>query len=559
MLKLVQIIWCGLRGSPSRALRGLYWYLAGKRVRGLNLIKSAAARSPSYYQLWIAICEPRLIESYCLADAAAPRLAVVATILQADSNPQGAERTRGALRAAFGTDLMLVDGCDPETLSSLLSRGAWLLPIMAGDLVSSKLSGVLASAVTRHPAARILFWDEDQFDQSFRSAPWVKAEWDEDLFLSRDGLTSSAAYLIGRELAGTVEGEIGQLLLAAIISTREFGTVAHIPLILSHRAPAGCIDELAERARMLTQNWPGHPEFVPGPDGRDVLETIWPVATWPAVSIIIPTRDRLDLLQTCIAGISKLEYPGCVELIIADNSSEEPETLAYFNEFSNGIGKVIDCAGPFNFSTIVNRAATQAGGQLLCLLNNDVEPLDGTWLERLVRQAVRPGVGAVGAMLLYPDGSIQHAGVALGVGGAAGHIYRSLRPELRGNGSLHCATRRVSIVTAACLLIQRDHFFEVGGFDEAAFAVAFNDVDFCLRLEAIGLRNIYVAEARLIHAESKSRGNDMLASNIARYRSELGRLQHRWGTQRTIDPWHSPLIGRAAEDFVLEFDARSRE
>jgi GT2 family glycosyltransferase len=213
---------------------------------------------------------------------------------------------------------------------------------------------------------------------------------------------------------------------------------------------------------------------------------------------------------------------------------------------------VLRLPGPFNFSRLNNEAVRVAKGELLCFLNNDIEPLDGSWLTNLVTRAVEPDVGAVGAMLLYPDGSIQHAGVAIGIGGAAGHVQKGVMPDSTRGDFRYFATRRVSAVTAACLVVSRDKFLSVGGFDEQAFPVAFNDVDFCLKLNSRRLRNMFVAESRLIHHESKSRGQDDNPEKRERFARELRQLQQRWETQTYTDPWYSPLLSRASERCLLQ-------
>ena len=253
----------------------------------------------------------------------------------------------------------------------------------------------------------------------------------------------------------------------------------HIPLILTHRA--------AEEAA-LDLPAPTH-----GP------------ATWPSVSIIVATRDRPELLEACLAGLSRLDYGGPIDWIIVDNGSTDPRAMALLDRYAQESHvSLLRRPGPFNFSALNNAAALAASGQFLLLLNNDVEPLDGQWLSRMMIHAMRPDSGAVGCLLLYPDQTVQHAGVVIGMGGAAGHVQKGVRLTDARWASWFRTTRQVSAVTAACLLVQKDKFMAVDGLDETAFPVAFNDVDLCLKLNAAGWRNIMVAEARLIHHESKS-------------------------------------------------------
>ncbi|WP_374282474.1 glycosyltransferase family 2 protein [Novosphingobium sp.] len=548
-LHLPQILWCGLKAAPGRTLRGAYWYLRGKRVRGLNLLKAAAATSPDYYRLWTRVTEPRLVAQYCAADTDQPLPQLSAVVLGAAADPLASRRTRQSLTQAFGSDLPILELDRDGTFVTPPPPGTWLLAIQAGDFVAPVAGRALAAACRRNGVAGLVYWDEDRLVDGARRDPWAKGEWDELVFLARDGLCGAGAFRVPDDLAADAARDPAAMLAHAAAGADQ-STAVHVPLVLTHRAAPARADQAARRAQLLSRAWPGHPGLAIGDDAG--LQVEWPVEHWPSVSIVIPTRDRVELLEPCIKGLKQLEYPGEVELIVADNGSVEPATLHFLAQFRAAGGRVVDCPGEFNFSTINNRAVAAAGGELVCLLNNDIEPLDGIWLTAMARHAVRPGIGAVGAMLLYPDGTIQHAGVALGVGGAAGHIYRGLHPADPGNGAMHRTTRRVSIVTAACLLVRRSTYLSMGGLDEREFAVAFNDVDFCLRLGRAGLANVFVAEACLIHHESKSRGSDMHASNLARYRRELAALHARWDTAVALDPWHSALIRRASEDYVLE-------
>jgi GT2 family glycosyltransferase len=261
----------------------------------------------------------------------------------------------------------------------------------------------------------------------------------------------------------------------------------------------------------------------------------------------------LRLLRTCVRGVLDNTRYRPFEIIIVDNGSRDPETLSFLKRVSaNPRVRVLDYDQPFNFSAINNFAARNARGSYLCLLNNDIEIIDEGWLIALMRQAVRPEVGAAGAKLLYEDGTIQHAGVVIGLGQAAGHAHRYQRNDEPGYFArphvAHCA----SAVTAACLVVAKAKFDAVGGLDETNFAVAFNDVDLCLKLERAGWHNIYVPQAVAIHHESKSRGRDFLPANIDRYMGELAVLQDRWATPGYSDPLHHPHLDKGAETYVIQ-------
>ncbi len=246
------------------------------------------------------------------------------------------------------------------------------------------------------------------------------------------------------------------------------------------------------------------------------------------------------------------DYPN-LEIVIADNDSREPSTLQYLEEVvEDPRVRVVRWPHPFNYSAINNFAAGFANGQLLCLLNNDIEIVEPDWLTEMVREILQPGVGAVGARLLYPDRSIQHAGVAIGIGNAAGHAHRALPEGAPGYFAQALIARGASAVTGACLLVQKRSFEAVGGLDEVRLAVAYNDVDFCLKLRKLGLRNIYTPAATLIHHESKSRGSDFAPEHNERYMRELAVFQERWGTKQIIDPWHHPRLERGSEDYRIQ-------
>jgi GT2 family glycosyltransferase len=273
-------------------------------------------------------------------------------------------------------------------------------------------------------------------------------------------------------------------------------------------------------------------------------------SAFPKVSIIIPTRNRVDLLKTCLDGLARTSYPD-IEIIIVDNGSDDQKTIDFLNELDRRIYKLMRDDGPFNYSALNNRAACEAQGQILCLLNNDIEIVDPDWLTILAAWAMRPDVGAVGGRLLYPDGRIQHAGVVLGVGNAAGHAHRFLKPSDVGYFCRHNLPQFVSAVTGACLVVMRDRFLAVGMLNEVDFPVAFNDVDLCLRLNAGGWQSLYEPRATLIHHESVSRGHDQDPVGAARFALELAALQRRWHTDRIIDPYHHPDLSRASEVFAL--------
>lgn len=260
------------------------------------------------------------------------------------------------------------------------------------------------------------------------------------------------------------------------------------------------------------------------------------------VSILIPTRDRVDLLKPCIDSLFATADLGPHEIIVLDNESSAPETLSYFETLSARGLRIFRVGGAFNFSRIINAGAAVASGQYLLLLNNDIEALHKGWLEEMLGRIVEPDVGAVGAHLLWPSGVVQHAGVTLGPRLAASHAFNDRIDGDPGYADLLLAAHECSAATAACLLTEKRLFDAAGGFDALNFPVNFNDVDYCLKLRAQGLRVVQTPHARLLHRESASRGRDEAPDKARRMQRELRNLRAAWGEALVADPGYSPLL-----------------
>lgn len=511
--------------SPTKALAQLWTRLTGKRVRAWHRLGRLAVSHPCFYQRWRARFLPGIIRRWI-----GPQAGVVGMALL----PPTAGGTLADWLGSAGT-------------------ADWLVPMLPGDQVAPELAEVIAAAAARNDDARIIYWDEDVATSAGLSRPWLKPDWDPLLHMARDCLSGAAA--LNRDSALATLSRLPPIpadaaglaeLLAAMIGD---GVVpVHVPLVLTTRGEAPIVP--AHWPALLGRHSPNW--VIRGQDHGFVHLSPPDPQHWPSVSIIIPTRDRADLLEVCLGGVARLAYPGAVEIIVVDNGSREPGALALMADAAaRGQVRLLRDDAPFNYSRLNNRAAALAQGDYLCLLNNDVEAQDGDWLGHLVRHAVQPSIGAVGARLLYPDGTIQHAGVAMGVGDAAGHIQRGEDPASPAHASWHAVSRRVSAVTGACLLVSAADYRLVGGLDEAGFAVAFNDVDLCLRLRAAGRHNVYCAEAMLVHAESRTRPSDNRPDQRARFQRELALLQTRWRTAAGGDPHHSPLFDRASEQCLL--------
>ncbi|WP_241761229.1 glycosyltransferase [Erythrobacter sp. NAP1] len=393
----------------------------------------------------------------------------------------------------------------------------------------------LAISLTE-PTTHVIYADDDLINvEGRRHSPHFKPDWNSEMFRHFDYVSDSAIFRLSALNLPSLAASPFQDALK--LSQRDGGEIVHLPKVLHHR-----------RSRKA----PTLPLPPIQPD---------PASELPSVSVLVPTRNRLDLLETCLEGLKATRYPGSCEIIIIDNGSDDPATIEYLANIDPGFARVIPFAGAFNFAAINNSAAREAKGKLLCFLNNDIEITDPSWLAIMAQQAVREEVGAVGAQLLYPDGRIQHAGVVLGIGGAAAHAHRLLQPSKTGYFHRHKLPQFVSAVTAACLVVERAKFEAVGGFDEEHFAVSFNDVDLCLKLRAKGWKSLYEPRARLVHHESISRGLDRDALGAARQAREVANLQEKWRTQlasggegegaHNPDPYHHPELSRLSEQFVV--------
>jgi GT2 family glycosyltransferase len=266
-------------------------------------------------------------------------------------------------------------------------------------------------------------------------------------------------------------------------------------------------------------------------------------------TLIIPTRDRADLLAACLSGLEKTN-PRDFDLVIADNGSRESATRDLLDRAGRYSWiRTLDLPGSFNFSALCNRAAEVAQGRVLVFLNNDTVAMQPDWLANLVSWAVRPDVGAVGAKLVYPSGNLQHAGLVLGLGGYAAHIDVGAEPAHRGYLDRLAVPHEVSAVTGACLAVEKSKFETIGGFDAARYPIELGDVDLCLRLSQRGWKTVFTPDAVLTHHESATRGR----SNVAkRYAKERRHFRESWGDAILDDPCFHPALSLTARRTSLD-------
>jgi GT2 family glycosyltransferase len=274
------------------------------------------------------------------------------------------------------------------------------------------------------------------------------------------------------------------------------------------------------------------------------------------VSLIVPTRNGLPFIRQCVESIfTKTTYPN-YEIIIVDNGSDDAETLRYFESVqADSRVRIIRDDRAFNYSELINTACSAVSGSIIGLINNDIEVISPNWLSEMVSHALRPQVGAVGAKLWYPNGTVQHAGIILGIRGIAGHAHRYFKRYQNGYFGRANLIQSYCAVTAACLVVRKEVFKKVGGFNEA-LPVAFNDIDFCLRVREAGYRNIYTPYAELQHQESATRGLEETPQKHLRLSQESTYMKQLWGRLLGNDPAYSPNLTLEHEDFSLAWPPR---
>jgi GT2 family glycosyltransferase len=452
-----------------------------------------------------------------------------------------------------------------STLNTLLkeANGEYVLQIPEGALVCANALLEFAMTLALHPKAELVYSDEDRIDDDGRRRdPSFKPAWSPDFFAVYDYIGHLA--LLRRETALAIGGwrrlvstAMDHDLKMRITDHVDSQKIIHLAKVLVSRPSSGQKESDGQAA--LEQMLRDHIKR-----RHLTADVIWreEVAlprlryrapeTPPTVSIIIPTRDHADLLETCVRSILTKTGYSSIEVLVVDNGSVEDATHRLFSKLrSNAAIRILPSPGSFNYSALNNMAAREAQGTILGFLNNDIEVIDGNWLEEMVAHVVRPEVGCVGAKLLYPDRRVQHAGVYLGIGKLAAHGYRLAAADIPGQLNRMLTVQNVSAVTAACMLIRKAVFDEIGGFDEKELKVALSDIDLCLKVGAAGYLNLWTPFAELIHHESTSRGHDTTPAKAKRLADERRILCARWGAQLIFDPYYSPNLTYDHEDFSV--------
>lgn len=460
--------------------------------------------------------------------------------------------------------LRVAGPADAANAALKLASGRFVAFLAGGDRLAPEALAEISRAIHLHPAAKIVYTDEDGLDSHDRRInPVFKPAWNPELLEAGELFGRMTAYdsALVRELGGlrSEHDDVCHWDLALRASSRtDVPAIVHVSRVLYHGRNRAAMPRKAAR-RCLREHLSRQNEgsaIVADKDG--VLRVRHPLPSpAPKATIIIPTRDRLDLLRPCVSSLlARTDYPD-YEVLVIDNGSSEPATLAYLRELeTSGRARVLRDDGPFNYSALNNRAVAQARGTVLAFVNNDIEPITPGWLSEMTALALRPRAGAVGALLYYPDGRVQHAGVILGLTGdaepgVAGHAFLKQPAARPGYMNRLRIVQNYGAVTAACLVVRRDVFLGIGGFDEANLAVNYNDVDLCLRLAESGLRNVWTPHARLWHHESASRGADDTPVKHTRALGEIAYMHRRWGGLLANDPAYNPNLSLRHGDFRM--------
>ena len=535
-----------------------------------------AVRNPPVVSVLLPVCEPQppwLVQAIdsvrgqlyphwqlCIVNNASTNSALTDVLAQA-----AASDSRVRMVSIPG------DGQASSALNQALelAEGSYVVLLGVDGLLREHALLLVAEALQAFPSAQVVYSDEDMLaPDRTRHKPYFKCDWNPELLLSQNYLQHLVAYRAERlRNFGGFAAERGDAqehdLALRLTQGLEASEVVHIPHVLYHSREADHGGPQRDEAQLLstqaglrvvqdhTTRLGLNVQVAHHGWGRYALRAAAPERA-PEITLIVPTRDGLHTLPRCFSSLTRLtRYPNW-RLLVVDNGSKDEGFLRTLAEVAyHPRCRVLRDDRPFNYSALNNHAVGTVDSEYVLLLNDDTEIVSADWLDQLLGWAEQPGVGAVGARLWYADMTLQHAGVVLGIGTVAGHAHRHLRHQDPGYHGRAGLLQNFSAVTAACLLVRREHYLAVDGLDEGELSVAYNDVDFCLKLRQLGLRNLYVPLAELMHHEGVSRGNDREASKRQRMLREAAVMYNRWGPLLTRDPAYNPNLSLADEGFGL--------
>lgn len=492
------------------------------------------------------------------------------------------QRIDNRIRVTFRTENGHIAAASNSALA--LATGEYIALLDHDDELRPHALAEVVNAINRQPDLQLIYTDEDKIDEDGnRFDPFFKPDWMPDLLIGHNYLChfcvcrAETLRSIGGWRAGFDGAQDWDLQLRIVEQTSP-AQIVHIPKILYHwRAVAGSTalatsekDYVIEAARkaiaehFLRTNQKVELIHQPGNHWRARHALPSPA---PLVSLIILTRNGLTYLRRCVESIIEKTSYSNFEILIADNDSDDAATCAYLQAIAKPNAcrtsdgrtiaiRVLPYPGPFNYSAINNAAVHETRGEFVALLNNDLEVITPDWLEELVSHAARPGIGCVGPMLYFPNDTMQHAGVVLGIAGHAGHAFKGLKRGTPGYMNHARLVKNYSAVTGACLVVRKSTYEKVGGLDEANLAISLNDVDFCLKVRAAGYRNLWTPFAELYHHESATRGYEDSPEKMARFAREREVLRQRWLPLLEHDPAYNPNLTTETEDFALAYPPR---
>ena len=451
-----------------------------------------------------------------------------------------------------------------------LATGEYVTFLDHDDMLAPNALLEVIKVINGKPDVKFIYSDEDKIDEKGRRFnPHFKSGWNPDMLLSQNYiahltvikksiLCEVGAFKIGVEGAQDYDLYLrvtDKLVASEIVHIEKIlyhwrafeGSTAFNPKIKSYTTEAGL---QALKDRFTEKNIPVTVEqgLVP-----NTFKVNYSIGKEPLVSLIIPTRDGYDILSMCINSIlSKTIYKN-YEILIIDNQTTDLKTLKYLDELKDEHShiRIIQYNKKFNYSTINNFAVSQANGEIIGLINNDIEVISNHWLTEMVQHALRDDIGAVGAKLYYDDDRIQHAGVILGIGGVAGHSHKYLNRNTHGYFSRLSIIQNYSAVTSACLVMKKSLYVEVGGMNEKELEVAFNDVDLCMKICEHGYRNLWTPYVELYHHESVTRGPEDSKEKVARFAKEKQYMQKRWKEKLIKDPYYNSNLTLIHENFTI--------
>ena len=519
---------------------------------------------------WLRLCIDSILNQVytnwelCMADDAStdPNVKKILTEYQQlderirvvfrEQNGHISEATNSALAIATGEFVALLDNDDELAINAFYE---------------------VVKVLNENPELDLIYSDEDKIDMDGnRSDPAFKPDWSPDLLLGTNYISHLGVYRrsILEEIGGFRKGYEGSQDYDLVLRFTEKTTkerIKHIPKVLYYwrmlptstavdQGSKGYAFEAGLRAvqdALVRRGINGHATHGAA---NGLYDVYYDIKSDKLVSIIIPTKNGYKDVQRCVSSIIEKTTYQNYEIIMADNGSTDPKMHELYAEFEQQLPgrffvESIDI--PFNFSTINNRAVKKAHGEYLLFLNNDTEVITENWLTLMVSFAQQERIGCVGAKLLYPNNTVQHAGVILGLGGVAGHGHYGYPHGDLGYFGRLAINVNYSAVTAACLLMKKADFDAVGGVEEA-FTVAFNDVDLCLKVQALGRDNVWLHEAELYHFESQTRGYDDKGKKKKRFEQEKVMMEEKWGPLIENDPFYNPNLTRDIPNFSLRID-----